>query len=151
MAGMSEVKRILAPVDFSENSEAALKFAISLAQRLGAAVHLLHVLPTPVYGAPPFTPVVAPVPDPKYREECTKALNELAATHSSGVDVTQEVVEGTAHVEIGRLAGERKADMIVMGTHGRTGLQRLLLGSVAERVVRTATVPVLTVPLEQED
>ena len=144
---MSDVKRILCPIDFSTHSEAALRTAMNLAAKLDAEVRLLHVLPNAFYGAPPFTPVVSPTPDGEFREQSMVALKEFGdRLGRDGVPFTTELAQGVIPVEVVRVAKERDADLIVMGTHGRTGLAHMMIGSVAERVVRTSTVPVLTVP-----
>ena len=142
------VKRILCPTDFSDCSRAALEFALELAQRLGASIRLLHVFQLPQYvgfedgltmtaaSAGVFTDLR------KKADEQLRAEQELCS--KAGVSIAIEHVDGVPHAEIIRLSAS--ADLVVMGTHGRTGLPRLVLGSVAERVVRLAKCPVLTVP-----
>ncbi len=143
---MLEIRSILCPVDFSEGSERALNAAMALAKRTGADVRLLHVLPTAFYGAPPFTPVVAPTPDSAYVARTEAALRELGEKCAKdGVPWRACVSQGSVPQEIDRAS--TGADLVVMGTHGRTGLAHMLIGSVAERVVRTSRIPVLTVPL----
>jgi nucleotide-binding universal stress UspA family protein len=140
-----KVRRILYPTDFSENAEAAWPHAVEMAQQLGAGLLLLHVTPTAVMvpetflAAEQWAEIFA-----AQRREAEEKLRALAAS-ASGVRTEALVTRGVPFLEIARVAGERKADLIVMGTHGRTGLVHTLMGSVAERVVRIAPCPVLTV------
>jgi nucleotide-binding universal stress UspA family protein len=143
---MLNVTKVLVPVDFSEHSERALAYAVDLAKSFRAAVHLVHVYPIMAYAAPPLIP--GPIVVGQFRDESQRVFDELMtrAKREYSPDLTGTLCEGVPHVEILRCASDVHADMIVMGTHGRTGFEHLLLGSVAERVVRGSTVPVLTVP-----
>ena len=141
--------KILVPTDFSETADAALGYAKSLAGRIGASLHLLYVFTDP-YGAAAYAPeVYVPLP-PEVRE---RAIEDARARLTERLDADQEiyfrgtrtVVTGAAAKEIVQFAAEQGIDLIVMGTHGRRGVAHLLLGSVAELVVRTARCPVLTV------
>jgi len=123
------VPDILFATDFSSISESAGHFAGQYARRLGARLHLLHVLPAR-----------EPGPDP------THNLSELARRIGAPEDSVTEVVSGVAADEIVGYARRNGIVLIVVGTHGRTGFSRTLLGSVAERVMRHAPCPVLTVP-----
>jgi nucleotide-binding universal stress UspA family protein len=139
---MLAIKSILFPTDFSERSEVAFRLACSLARDHGARLIVLHVVAPPqtvAYEAMPMLPAYPP----GYREELETRLRSLKAP--AGVAVDYRLEEGFAAAEIVTLAAEASADLIVMGTHGRTGLGRLLLGSVAEQVLRKAKCPVLTV------
>ncbi|MBI4637731.1 MAG: universal stress protein [Candidatus Rokubacteria bacterium] len=124
------VRQVLLATDFSEPSEMATRVAREYARRLDARLHVLHV--------------VSPVTDPASRP----LLEKLAAEVGREVPVVVEVVSGGPAREIIRYAQSHAIDLIVLGTHGRTGWSRALLGSVAERVVRWAPCPVLTVPRE---
>jgi universal stress protein A len=138
-------QRILCPVDFSDASQVAVEEALSLARLKGGAVKLLHVCEIPVPSSP--LEVVAPGVIERGREELRRELalwRERAAAATQGVTVTAELRLGSPAAEILRAAGEG-CDLIVMGTHGRTGLMHLLLGSVAEKVLRKAPCSVLTV------
>lgn len=148
---MPNVSKILVPLDFSEHSERALAYAFDLARALGATVHLVHVYPVTAYAAPPLLP--GPVVVGQFRDESQRVFDEMLARvkREYSPDITGSLKEGVPHVEILRCASDIHADMIVMGTHGHTGFEHLLLGSVAERVVRGATVPVLTVPMKTAD
>jgi nucleotide-binding universal stress UspA family protein len=137
---MLPIRTILHPTDFSERSQAAFRLACALARDYDACLIALHVMPTEVvYGEG----VVLP-PSHGYRLEMLEKLEELRA-EGPGVRVETRLAEGNPAEQINRLAEEIPCDLIVMGTHGRTGLGRLLMGSVAEQVVRKAPCPVLTV------
>jgi len=135
-----DIKTIVAPTDFSPSGEAAVQFATSLARGLGASLVLVYAADAAVsYGLDTIHPVLI---EPDFA-----ALEELLAGAGPGdgsVPCRRRVVEGDPADVILRVADEEKADLIVMGTHGRTGLTRLLMGSVAESVLRRADCPVLT-------
>jgi nucleotide-binding universal stress UspA family protein len=143
------ITRILVPTDFSQTSDAALAYAKAAASGLGASLHPLHVFPIP-YAAAAYAPeVYAPLP-PEIREH---ALRDIEAHLRERLDDEEQarfqgtvaIVSGLTAKQIVEYAKERSIDLIVMGTHGRRGVAHLLLGSVAEHVVRTAQCPVLTV------
>ncbi len=146
---MPEIRRVLCPVDFSPHSESAVQFAVELAQKLGADVHLLHVYQLPVYALPDGAMMAGPEFTTKVTTELQKALTSLAKKFEAA-KLETHLVEGVPYREVVRMSDELHADLIVMGTHGRTGLRHLLLGSVAERVVRSSKVPVVTVPMREE-
>jgi len=134
-----QVQKILFPTDFSSASEAALDQAISLARDANAKLLLLHVAePLPAYGDVPYYAAAEPdVP------ELERRLHAVPVDER--VRVERRVVVGFPAEQILAQAAKDEVDMIVMGTHGRTGLMRLLMGSIAEHVVRGATCPVLAV------
>ncbi len=137
--------RILIPTDFSEPSSAALEYAKAIATRFNASLHLIHVVDpmvTGMFGAEGYVPQIADSAESMQEEAEKKMLAFLAGTHSA---TTSIVVHGSAASAICDQATRDGTDLIVMGTHGRTGLTHMLLGSVAERVVRSAPCPVLTV------
>jgi nucleotide-binding universal stress UspA family protein len=142
------VTRILVATDFSAASDAALTFAKNLARQFGASLHLLHVLEDPyVTGA--FAPEVYAPPPAGLRESWLKSAEEAMSAQLT--EPEKIAFRATTEVEFGPIARtivERatavNADLIVMGTHGRGGFAHLFMGSVAERVVRTAGCPVLT-------
>ncbi|HEX2568238.1 MAG TPA: universal stress protein [Polyangia bacterium] len=143
--------KILLPCDFSQCSEEAIRRALELAERLGGSITLLHVYLEPVY---PTIEGSALMLDRETIEQSvrdmTAALEELRdKSLRPGVPIDVRVVEGTPAEVVCRLAAAEAYDLIVMGTHGRTGLGHLFLGSVAERVVRMAPCPVLTVRAAQ--
>lgn len=141
---MSQIRRILCPVDFSEPSRVALRYAATLAGTLGAELEVMHAYQLPVYALPDGALMATPEMTARISTDLGKALAELAEEEAPKAKTT--LVEGAPAAEVARLAKEHEADLVVMGTHGRTGLKHLLIGSVAERVVRTCPVPVLTVP-----
>lgn len=144
---MPRVKRILVPTDFSTASNLAINYAIEMAYRFNASIHLLHVLeegPLAVYPDGFFAEPVALHQQRTLDAECQ--LTEAGARClAARVRVTLNVTDGSPAVAIINKATKLGADLIVMGTHGRRGVAHLLLGSVAERVVRTAPCAVLTV------
>jgi nucleotide-binding universal stress UspA family protein len=139
---MFRIKSILHPTDFSQPSEYAFQTACALARDHGAKLVLLYVVP-------PFIATEAYVPPPseEYREKVWEEFRQIQATVPAvrEVRVETQITEGDPAHEIVRVAEEVGADLIVMATHGRTGLRRLLMGSVAEHVLRRAACPVLTV------
>ena len=146
---MLTLKRILCPVDFSDLSLNALTFAVDLASKFQAELHLLHVFEG--YDEISLNPETALIPMPewliKLRQLCHEKLAalpspDLAARCPALVRANRE---GPAIHEILDYAAHQKIDLIVLATHGRTGLKHLLMGSVAENVVRSATCPVLTI------
>jgi nucleotide-binding universal stress UspA family protein len=145
----NSLNRILVPTDFSATADAALAYAKDLATRLGASLHLVHVYTDP-YGAAAYAPEVYASVPPEVRQ---RALEEVRERLFERLDASEElrfrgsrgVVRGLVAPQIVDYAANQDIDLIVMGTHGRRGVAHLLLGSVAEHVVRTAACPVLTV------
>lgn len=144
---------ILVPTDFSPHADRALEFAVELAKSQGAALHLAHVLDVlPYTTLPGGVPLYDPSMVARAREELVKSLT-IAKERLSKAGVTRvetTLIEGQPQREIVYLAEQIPAQLIVMGTHGRSGLAHAFLGSVAERVVRKAPCPVITVPLKDQ-
>ena len=138
---MMPIRTILHPTDYSASSEAAFAFACSLAREYFFEILLLHVVETKF--VMPMEGVLAPFPEDDL-EPARQRLDKLFSLDQR-VKVRREVAIGDAVEEIVRTAAAAKVDMIVMGTHGRTGLSRLILGSVAEGVLRKVACPVLFV------
>jgi nucleotide-binding universal stress UspA family protein len=137
-------RRILVPTDFGAAAERALDYALALADSLGAEVHVLYVaeIPTTIPDSPWLvgTDVIGTI-----ERAGRGALDDLAAAHPTRrARLVTHLKTGEARSEIQATARELGADLVCMGTHGRRGLRRALLGSVAEHVVRTSAVPVLT-------
>jgi nucleotide-binding universal stress UspA family protein len=146
---MIQIKTILAPTDFSPHAEGALRYAASLAERLGATLHLLHVLPdvvVPVGPDPTLTPSLPPEYYTETEQQSLQALRELLKPTWGQIPDSEVAVRWGNPVDgIVAYATDQKIDLIVIATHGRTGLSHVLLGSVAERIVREAPCPVLTI------
>ena len=150
---MSKIQRILVATDFSSGAVAAARYACELARSVGASITLLHVIPAPNWLLPDGSVIIADARTLAHLESAT--VDALASARSRLLDedvpVETTSVIGAAAPEIVRFAQEGGYDLIVMGTHGRTGLKHVLLGSIAERVVRTSTLPVLTVHDQPEE
>jgi nucleotide-binding universal stress UspA family protein len=144
---MSRVRRILHPTDFSTASSAAFARALEMARTNRAELLLAHVLtPVVLAGDGYVSPQVYADIEASGKAEAQKRLGILTAkAKKAGVRARTLLLDGVAHEQITRAARTKRADLVVLGTHGRTGLARFFLGSVASRVVATATVPVLTV------
>lgn len=146
------IRKILLATDFSEGSRKAAEVAIELSRRLDAEVTLLHVYALPVYMFPDGTSII---PEAGQVAKVVDAVNDRLNAQArqltgSGVRVTTRAVEGNPSEEIVRVAREGDYGLVALGTHGRTGWKHLLMGSVAERVVRTCPVPALTVRMDPE-
>ena len=142
------IRRILFPTDFSEPAKEAQKYAMALADRFGAELHLLHVVPEVAMPLPDSTNAwTLPAADLKLQVEAAeqRLLQDLGPDWAEERRTVHTAVVGNAVEEIVKYAKEHEIGLIVIGTHGRTGLSHLLLGSVAEKLVRLATCPVLTV------
>jgi len=143
------IKKILCPTDFSENSEHALKYALALATLSQAKLQLFHVVEPINY--PQSTELFEPVLDEveltmKMEAAFQKQLeDQVSALKDEYSKITGKIVMGNTFLAIIQAARDESVDIIVMGTHGRTGLAHVLIGSVAEKVVREAPCPVLTV------
>jgi universal stress protein A len=144
---MLSIRRILFPTDFSEPAEYAWPYALTFAQEFGAEVHLVHVVTPP----PRLTEAYAVDFDPERTVQALTAEagasmdRQVEAAKSRGLIFRREVRVGVDYREIIDYATKYDIDLIVMATHGRTGLAHVLLGSVAEKVVRKAPCPVLTI------
>ena len=149
---MINLRTILVPSDFSECSDAALRYGLELARRFDARVHLLHVVQDPLaqpWAAEGFSAPLFEVVDAWQREAKDRLLLSVPDADRDRVTVVATVA--WPYAEILRHAIEHNVDLIVMGTHGRAGMTHMLLGSIAEKVVRRAPCPVLTVRHPQRD
>jgi universal stress protein A len=143
-----EIRSILAPTDFSKHAAKAVRYACLLAERLGAELHLLHVLSdvVPIGPDPMLTPVLPPEYYTEAQEQALVTLDTLPEPNwGQPREVQRSVRWGEPIEEIVAYARVESIDLIVVATHGRTGLSHVLLGSVAERIVREAPCPVLTI------
>ena len=150
---MLPFRRILITTDFSATSLEAIPIAVELASHFNAELLLVHVLPvdTPTpWDIPPYADFgLASLPLPEYeeqvRQEVERRLEMVAAKHAHGVSVRSLLERGDAAAEVNRVAAAEKADLIVLATHGWTGWRHLVFGSVAEKILREAPCPVLSV------
>jgi nucleotide-binding universal stress UspA family protein len=137
---MLQIRRILVPTDFSDAADQALRYAVDLAGKLGAEVHLAHAWQLSAYASPSSDLAKG------MERDLARDLEAVAQRYGAhGVVIQRHLRMGVPYVEIVEAAKDLGADMIVIGTTGKTGLEHFLLGSVAERIVRTSSVPVLTV------
>jgi nucleotide-binding universal stress UspA family protein len=143
---MFKPTRILHPTDFSEYSTYALGIATDLARQNQASLLIFHAVPSLSAADVSYGEVARDLEPEGYRDTILRDLRRSVPT-PAGVAVEYMVAEGNPIAEINRIAREHACDLIVMGTHGRTGVSHLLAGSVAEGVVRTAPCPVLTARL----
>lgn len=151
---MIKLKRTLAATDFSESSEHALRYACEFADAFGAELHLLHVSEPPAAAYSEFGIGYVGVQEleEELRRGAETKLDTLPGSQWQGkLAITRKVVMGTPFVEIVTYAREHDIDLIVVGTHGRGAIAHMLMGSTAERVVRKAPCPVLTVRAEAHE
>ena len=146
---MMTAQRFLVPLDFSEDANQALAYAIGLASKLGARVTLLHVMQSPPWGGVDMD-VTLPHAYSQFIQhlevEVTHRMQAcLERVNARGLEGEIAVIHGVPFQEILDTAKKQQVDLIIMGTHGRTGLQHVLMGSVAYKVVRLAPCPVLVV------
>ena len=146
---MVTLKNILVPTDFGEAADAALMYARELAGRFGATLHVIHVAENiflKAYGAETYGPLAADM-QRDLEEAARKQLDELLTDSDGSGPPTKRAIltSGSPSFTIVEYANDNAIDLIVMGTHGRGALAHLVMGSVAERVVRLAPCPVLTV------
>ena len=142
---MLKLQNILLPTDFSETALQATRYALELATRFGARLHLLHVIEDPVVYMPMFEGFPLPSRDEFETFARTRLENWILPEDRAGIELEYRWVHGTPFVEVVRDADAHDIDLIVMGTHGRGRVKQLLMGSVAEKVIQKAACPVLTV------
>jgi nucleotide-binding universal stress UspA family protein len=141
-------EHILVGTDFGDVSRAAADWAIDLARSLGARITLLHVFDLPIVGLLDASLIVDAKTAARLSDEAQAALDaEVARVKDRGVPVTGMLKQGDSRITIPAVAASEHAGMVVVGSHGRHGLSRALLGSVAETIVRTSEVPVVVVRL----
>jgi nucleotide-binding universal stress UspA family protein len=146
------IRRIMVATDFSEGSDAATERAFAIASALGATIDLVHVLDTALLVAPASLGAMPLVEPQALMDEIDKALTaRVEKAHRAGLVCQSDSLDGYPSREIVRHAQKTGADLIVLGTHGRTGLAHAIMGSVAERVVHRSSCPVLVIPPERKD
>lgn len=150
---MDRVRQILWPTDFSEQARRALPWVNGMAQRFGARVEIVHVL-VPSLAMASMTGHAAAAATAyldEIKRHATETIDEIARQDiADDVETTTAIVTGSPAREIARVAEQEGVDLVIMATHGETGLVRLVTGSVAEKVVRLAPCPVLSVPPSSE-
>ena len=144
---MISIKLVLIPTDFSEYSKAALPYAVDISRKYGAKLVILHIfdeeLLSPIFFE---TGKTAKEYFERLQNRFEAAVEDfLSGVNTDGIELEAELGNGTPFVEIIRFAKENGADIIVMGTHGRTGIAHTLLGSVTEKVVRKSPCPVMVI------
>ena len=149
---MFPVKTVLCPTDFSEPSREALKVARELASQVGAELLLVHVVPVlPALANDPNYVFKVPEYERLLHQDADDKLAQLVKEETKGATARTMVGHGDVADEIVRIGEIEKADLIVIATHGTTGWRRFMFGSVAEKVVRLAKCPVLTIRNPQEE
>lgn len=149
-----ELKRVCVATDFSKPAQRAFQYGLVFAKQFGAELHLLHVIEDIIPTIP--EPGLAMLPTQEIMNSLRQASEEgmkkvVSAQDVSGVRIVQVVREGVPFRELGDYAKKESIDLVIVGTHGRSGLSHLLLGSVAERIVRSAPCPVLTVHSDEHE
>jgi len=139
-------KKILCPVDFSEFTKDVVAYAADISRQYGAELHVLHVIPNLTYFTPYesfLTPENLVAMEKNIQDEVDRDFKEVLS--AVDIDVRKVVRTGVAFVEIIDYAKTEGIDLIVMGTHGRSGIEHILIGNVAEKVVRKSPCPVMTI------
>lgn len=150
---MKDFSTILVAVDFSDSSDNAFQLALSMANKFGAHLVILHVINEPIDLRGFYVPHISYEKlEEEIAEGAEKMMESFCRQHIDDfTDFESLIVPGMPHEQILAQAEENNADLIVLGTHGRTGLDHVLFGSTAEKVVRKSKFPVLTVRLEEEE
>ena len=144
-----QIKQILVPTDFSENAQHAVDYAIDLAKKCSAKLHLLHTPVIPTYLLMDLSYSPGPEAVTRILNDSQEALDKQAKSlEAAGVEHFTAIREGTVHEVIRDYAKEHDVDVVVVGTHGRTGVSKLMYGSVTERVIKTVHTPIIVVPPE---
>ncbi len=150
---MKDFKNILYATDFSESSDYAFQYALSLAKKFDARLLLVHVINEPVDLRGFYVPHISfEKLEEEIQEGAQKMMEKFCRTHMRDYDNYESfIVPGIPYDEIIKKAEEENADLIVVGTHGRTGLDHVLFGSNAEKVVRKSPIPVMTIRISEEE
>lgn len=148
---MSTIRHILVPTDFSPAADAAWRYALTLSDKFGSRICLLHVVAPPPYAVDPlgtkaFVLQLADLSGTMEKDSRRSLEAMVTKLHRTDRRVSVETATGSPAGQILKIAARKKADLIVIGTHGRGAFSRALLGSVADKVLHAATIPVLAVP-----
>ncbi len=141
-----DIKKVLVPIDFSDYSKSSLRYAVNFAKQFNAEIHLIYVV-EPVIYPPDFSmgQIAIPSVNVEWNERAREELKKLAKTEiPEGVKVKTILKNGKPFLEIIDTASEENIDLIIIATHGHSGVEHILFGSTAEKVVRKAPCPVLT-------
>ena len=142
-----QIKQILVPTDFSENAQHALDYAVALAKECSATIHLLHTPVVPTYLLMDLSYSPGPEAVTRILNDSQDSLDAQAKeVAAAGVQLFTAIREGTVHEVIRDYAKEHDVDLVVVGTHGRSGVSKLMYGSVTERVIKTVHTPIIVVP-----
>jgi nucleotide-binding universal stress UspA family protein len=142
----TDIKQILVPIDFSPTSEHALAYAVDFAKKVGAKITVMHAYELPVYGFPDGALVATADVAARILQSAQAGLTAAIEKHKgAGVEMTAVLRDGPPADEVAAVAKKSHADLVILGTHGRRGLRRAIMGSVAEEVIRACECPVLTV------
>lgn len=146
------LRQILVPIDFSDNSKKALRYAIPFAQQFNAAITVVYVVEPAVFPSDfGFGQMNFPDVEKEMNEKAETELKQIIADLNSPVTVTPVVASGIPFVEVTTFADENDIDLIILATHGRTGVEHILFGSTAEKIIRKAPCPVLVVRSEEHE
>jgi nucleotide-binding universal stress UspA family protein len=147
------LKRILVPIDFSDHSKKAFRYALSFARQFGAVLEVMYVVEPTIYPSDfGFGQVGFPDVEKELHEKATQELRSLIEEHGSAkIRAVPVVSTGIPFVEITTYAQAESVDLIIIATHGRTGVEHILFGSTAEKIIRKAPCPVLVVRAEEHD
>jgi nucleotide-binding universal stress UspA family protein len=148
---MIKLKKILCPIDFSKCSTYALNYALDLSTKERALLYLIHVIETHISDMGDILKQIDLLLDDKQIDNLRMKLTNLIPDNiRTNIHIEPIVEKGIPFVEIIKTAKDNQIDIIIMGTHGRTGLEHILIGSVAERVIRSAPCPVLSIRLPKQ-
>ena len=142
---MKKFNKILVATDFSDISAKAFTIAVDLAKRLGASLHVAHIVQIHAMNIPESGSVLIEELEAIEEQAANENMDKYVQQHGDGVAITRTILHGDPAAQLNNIVKETGADMIVMETHGRTGLAHLVMGSVAETVLRNAEVPVMCV------
>lgn len=146
------LQRILVPIDFSDNSKKALRYAIPLAEQFGASIILMNVIEPTVFPSDfGFGQMNFPDVEQELVRKAEQELQGIIEGVSTTVKIISIVKSGIPFVEVTNFADEEKVDLIIVATHGRTGVEHILFGSTAEKIIRKAPCPALVVRAEERD